>query len=47
MWAGGSMPPAHEVFPIRHTTDDTTTGLGGLWGLIVKERVVKPGLITE
>nr|DAH74809.1 MAG TPA: hypothetical protein [Caudoviricetes sp.] len=28
-------------FPIRHATDDTTTGLGGLWGLIVKERLLK------
>lgn len=48
MWAGGSMPPAHEVFPIRHTTAAGRVanawagdGLGGSSGLIVNERTVK------
>lgn len=49
MWAGGSMPPAHEDFPPRHTTAAGRApvrdawagdGLGGSSGLIVKERTV-------
>ena len=49
MWAGGSMPPAHEVFPPRHATAAGRApvegyvgrnGLGGSSGLIVKERTV-------